>query len=528
MRLRTGIVIVILAALTSCGSCSGVGASGATNVDAVSAQTGSLFEDGPVDIPITIAKLEGPDPQLITVTVETLSPDISVPTLADDQIVVITGAAGAITVPEDTPFIMACDAGDTAIVCEFANVESDGSFQIRYAADDIAVYASTGEAQTALFSAPLIINNASTSPMYALTNSSLISPSPPLFAAQGVVYYQARNALTESVDVWASPVDGSQPYVVRSFDDAPLYTVPSDNGNILVVDAAGAFLAVSPVTPATLARYGTAPEYGEPVVLDDTELPPTSSGGVIDESEQYAFTRLGHFIFVKGSFVSGFALKVFDMESLTVVTLATSDEFNMPGLSMVATEQALYWLTFNEGDVLSRLQRLDLSAVQSLDAIQTAWENRTLVATFDNNELGALAFNGMMVSPDERYFIFRNTYDIGQTFLYEKSGETFTGGVIFDYETAPATLDSGRFSVDGASVYFCVTLSSDDGGATKAIWRYTVGSDIGSEPIENDFVATGTNVCNGRTIDIDDQFLYFLDDQNDLSLPQLTIMPIAQ
>lgn len=108
--LHLGRVVVnvasFLAALllqASCGSVGGVVSSSATGGDTTSTGTAAdslsntetqLFNDGPVDLPVTIAKLDSPDLSLITVTVEALPAQLT-QVAAPTHRFTVTGSAGA-------------------------------------------------------------------------------------------------------------------------------------------------------------------------------------------------------------------------------------------------------------------------------------------------------------------------------------------------------------------------------------------------------------------------------------------------
>lgn len=111
-NLRKSLTYWFLLLLTACGA-SGVTGGGSSGGDDSAATTNPLYTGGPVDIPITIAKLEAPNPRNIQVTIS-------------DHQLTLTGLAGAIPNPTSTPLVWALDNDSGTIVTTAAN--ADGSF----------------------------------------------------------------------------------------------------------------------------------------------------------------------------------------------------------------------------------------------------------------------------------------------------------------------------------------------------------------------------------------------------------------
>lgn len=114
--------------LVHCGGAGGL--SGSVDGDGESGGSGSsgvnrLFEDGPIDIPVTIAKLEAPDPTNITVEIggdSNLSPTLK---NQSAETVTLTGLAGAMPDPTATPQVyMYSETNGTTLV----DVNANGSF----------------------------------------------------------------------------------------------------------------------------------------------------------------------------------------------------------------------------------------------------------------------------------------------------------------------------------------------------------------------------------------------------------------
>lgn len=124
--------------------------SDASGDDPLAGTEGSLFEDGPIDIPITIAKLNHIDASKVGVTVEVGSGGSCLARFA------ITGAAGAVLDPEANPKVFAYNSNrDTSATGDIA---ADGSFSVKVCgtASDTIVLAAMNDAEDAI-GPPLLI-----------------------------------------------------------------------------------------------------------------------------------------------------------------------------------------------------------------------------------------------------------------------------------------------------------------------------------------------------------------------------------
>lgn len=170
------VFLLILVLLCQCGGVGGVvstvatggtsGGSATSSAETLSEQESGLYEAGPVDLPVTIAKLETPDVTKIIVSADAVGPSLSAPlnatrlsTTNPTVAYTITGAAGAVHDPDETPYVYFLnDNNDTD---EFCEVESDGRFSCALLGDlgdDLYLFASTtSDLSTAEMSPPLHI-----------------------------------------------------------------------------------------------------------------------------------------------------------------------------------------------------------------------------------------------------------------------------------------------------------------------------------------------------------------------------------
>lgn len=180
-HLRGHFLFLVLVLLCQCGGVGSVvssvatggsdtgstaGGSATSNAETLSEQESGLYEAGPVDIPVTIAKLETPDVTKIIVSADPVSPSVSAPldatrlSTTDPTVAyTITGAAGAVHDPDETPYVYFLNENNDTD--EFCEVNADGSFSCALLGDlgdDLYLFASTtSDLSTAEMSPPLHI-----------------------------------------------------------------------------------------------------------------------------------------------------------------------------------------------------------------------------------------------------------------------------------------------------------------------------------------------------------------------------------
>lgn len=246
------------------GTTTGTTTSAAT-AEAASETETSLFSDGPVDIPVTIAKLETPDITKMVISAQSLDPSVSaVPNLkklltkysVTDPTVAyaIVGSAGAVHDPDVTPFVYLENA--TNSTSEFCDAESDGSFTCAILGDlndDLRLYASTtDDTTTAQMSPPLYINVDELGTVtVGDTNSTNISADFKLMTDNAGNYYLviisegrstfARRSITGTTleIIWDTSDDESSiiPTVIESLDSDTLLLF-DQNGDFYEIEIA--------------------------------------------------------------------------------------------------------------------------------------------------------------------------------------------------------------------------------------------------------------------------------------------------
>ncbi|MDO8519631.1 MAG: hypothetical protein Q7T11_05655 [Deltaproteobacteria bacterium] len=199
MRQKNDTFVLLLLILVSCAGASGVGGSGTGSGEsgdgAGDSGTGSdsgttedsLFQSGPVDIPITISKAEAIDPKLVTVTI-------------DGADLVLTGAAGAVVNTSDNPQVWARNEALDEIIT--VTTSSNGSFpEIRFTHASSSFSSSVAIAgyNGTTIGIPIFLKIDNNTYSWLLTNGSTVVQG--ALAMSGDVAYVVSASTTESAAI---------------------------------------------------------------------------------------------------------------------------------------------------------------------------------------------------------------------------------------------------------------------------------------------------------------------------------------
>lgn len=252
------LVIFLSGILQSCGAAAVGGVGGS------SGGSGALFDGGPVDIPVTIAKLESPDPSHITVSVGT------------EKNVTLTGQAGAIPNPSVTPFVYVINsATGTATI---APVNADGSFAgLDVGATGPFAVASSVDDVASQISGPVVLKIDDDTYLWLLTNGDTISSG--AVAMVGDTVYLVANNASASENVLPSL------FKKASTTSSTVYSlgIGGTYGEVGTCDCQIVELAVANET--TIARDADGIFYQ----LDDSTFEPIFT---LDAGETYRFMNI--------------------------------------------------------------------------------------------------------------------------------------------------------------------------------------------------------------------------------------------
>lgn len=381
--------------------------SSATVVDLDDNET-ELLTDGPVDLPVTIAKLDSPDIEKITISVTGSPAQLS---HGDPQslhsggrIFVIEGAAGAVY-EEDTPKLTGF-AIDENLSVESASqvvttVADDGSFTIEIASDEDVVFAGLTEDEDAMSPFLLVKEDPATGQFVVITtNSNNIDKTAQLATDSAGFYYLSLSNSGGTQDFIRRNTDGTEVEVIKGGITDPVNRVsaPTQNAIATLTDAGELNLILPSSLPSLVRKEPLALEIvslttnlasGYDTLLAKMGLTADNDGALISESGSNSFL---HFV---------------RAQSGLVITIISEGRYEDVKWALSPNSQTLYVFILHEGAYV--LNSVDMTASN----LRTAWANRTKIfesSDFDeilsleagNN--GTLTFSADSGSTNELYF----------------------------------------------------------------------------------------------------------------------------
>jgi len=214
-----------------------------------------LFDSGPVDIPVSIAKLDAPDVTLIDVSISDASLDDSsslfltrVRTLEADTpyTFTFTGLAGAAN-PTGTPYILVrnTQTGDYRV----SSISATGTFSVALEGEteqDFTLQAITGtDLTTAKGSSALVIRGDPEGAVFIkTTNSNDLTPNMVIVVSNGFTFFSNLTA-DGTFKFWRRNLNGAQPTLLLSGIIYPirLISVFADNSAVLLDNNGGLIMA---------------------------------------------------------------------------------------------------------------------------------------------------------------------------------------------------------------------------------------------------------------------------------------------
>jgi hypothetical protein len=238
------VVLITMVSLVQCGGGGSIGGSATGDgIDALSDAESGLYETGPVEIPVTIAKLESPDatkiiasadgysPNIIT-EIEGLEPAMSSPSVSNPTVAyTITGAEDSIRYPKITPYVYLYNSVNGAD--EFCEVSSDGSFTcpiLGDLGDDLLLFASTETVVVDADMSPPLYITMDELGVVAIGDTNAGSLSADFSVATdnlGNYYLVVENTSTNKSNFYRRNVDGTLLQTIWTEDDSEGSIIPT-------------------------------------------------------------------------------------------------------------------------------------------------------------------------------------------------------------------------------------------------------------------------------------------------------------
>lgn len=406
--------------------CGGVvGTSSATDSDTASDLTSAdsqLYSDGPIDLPVTIAKLDTPDLTKITVTVEELStPSLSPPlaTTATHRFT-ITGIAGAATTAKVTVFDLDSDEQVTS------DVESDGSFSIQIdgTLTDTLAFAGANSTVTQITPFVVITVDSTGNPVMTVSNTDSLNTNQNLIVDElGNYYVSVLNADGTTYTLLQRNADGTQLEVISSTLASEPRMVAANGEMLTVVLQDGTLLVLAAPLAALMAPSLSKPQ---PAYTEWTSTTLVNIIGGLPEADDGPLSQFGFNLLLDplGRSLAGSTAATHpvtgtvetNLLSLFDVTAVGGDSYYLAAVDTYfqiriakGPNSKLYFALQNINSTTTEIYRMDFIS-PGVGDVALAWDEKETV-------LSGLAANGSVLS-----FNVADNGDIAYTYVNESGG----------------------------------------------------------------------------------------------------------
>jgi len=250
---------------------------GASSVEELNAQEIELFSDGPVDIPVSIAKLDAPNIDKVSVSAEILGaqepllPLLSTDDTAQDEATLptaavsaetlsltVTGAEGCVSDVIATPYIIAYLMVDYVVDLDsetIVNVNADGSFvfSMNVPSQEQVIYAAmTSNRETSPFTSIIadlaIIEQSGGGFIFVDTNSTRLHIDQPMVADPSGYFYMTL-ASDDGEYFLRRNIDGSSvQFLISASTEVALLIAPSNETQLSYINNLGEIYLMDPGT----------------------------------------------------------------------------------------------------------------------------------------------------------------------------------------------------------------------------------------------------------------------------------------
>lgn len=509
------------------------GSSGAAPVEEITDQESELYSDGPIDLPVTIAKLDAPDAQKVSVSV-TGGPSFDIgaselsrggPLAADDDAVMtITGEAGAVDIAQ-TPDLIAyvSDAAGIDLSSEtIVEAGSDGSFRIVIPISDInqkvvfaGVTADIAYSSTFLTVATQIVEeDGSERRNYVIvtTNTDMLNSGQTAMSDGSGYYYLSLDESSSSHVLMRRNLDGTQAQILEESSSVAFdhVTALSENKIAYVNEDGTLKLSVPSSIPLSLAT-GDAVAPQETTVTSLTKVlasldnyePDATKIMVVEDEDAVVLSQFG----------TELGVSYIRTTSGTLTDLIESPPYDDIRVALSIDQDVLYAFVLDDGTY--SLYSVDLSG-----SIVSAWSAKVLLA-----ELPELAQVNALDAADDGKVVIDAVTASGAREILLWDGSSMS--VLNDPATDANEYANPRISRDGALVVACKLGAAGEGNQIAA---FRPGTDVAG--VLHDVTSEADfNVCDERQGSLyadPNNFLHFYRSNADGSNPQHAILNLSQ
>lgn len=502
-----------------------VGGNGAVPVQEISDSESELYSDGPIDLPVTIAKLDAPDVQKVSVEVTTGAGFLveGGPLGADDgAFMVITGGSGAVNF-EQTPGLLAYVVGTAGIALDTQTVvdaQEDGSFQIRIPISDPNLKVSfAGVTADLVYSSSFltvvpqsVVENGSERKNYVIvtTNTNLLNAAQTVMS-DGSGYYYLGLQEGGSNTFLRRNLDGTQAQIIEEDSETSVDIVMAQTERKIAYVTSDGLLKLSIPSSIPLSLTGNAPPLDDKVTSLTKILatlpaydPSTTKIMVVGSEDAVILSQYGVTL----------GVDYIRTTSGSDTPLIRDTPYDDAKVALAVGEDAMYAFVLYEGSYL--FYRVDLSG-----SIATAWSNKTLLGELP--DVGEI----LSVEASDDGGVVADTVTSGgeREILYWNEADGFVA--INDPSTDGSVYANPKISRDGAVIMTC-KLGDAATGNQFVYFRPGVDTagvlhDVTSE--------TEFSVCDESigSVYIDpNQFMHFYRSPIDGSVPQHAVLNLNQ
>ena len=271
-------------------SSSSLGGESGGGFDELDDAESGLYDDGPVDLPVTIAKLDSLNSELVTIEysdslTQLLTRGEPANQTAVDSGYIITGEAGAVDLDQATKlFALNTSTAELTIL----EVETDGSFELEIEAEEgqVIALAPMVEAEDQI-GAPIYADEENGVDTIALTNSNYLNPNVNIEVnPDGYAYFSAEVA-DGTYEIYRRNLDGTPLEVVAAGISSQVrFIVLDEQGSLNYVTQDGkvySILVAVTSTPVLVADGALEPQY----VDYDDPMELMSFGDVLDDADTF-------------------------------------------------------------------------------------------------------------------------------------------------------------------------------------------------------------------------------------------------
>lgn len=436
--------------------------SNATIVDLDANET-DLLIDGPVDLPVTVAKLDSPDIEKITITVTGSPAQLTTgapPSLqSGNRRFVIEGSASAVY-EEDTPKLIAFAISSGLNVDNdsrtITTVAEDGSFSVEIGADEDVLFAGLTDDETTMSPFLLVKQDPVTGHFVIITtNSNNIDKTGQLTTDASGFYYLTLTETGGTQSFIRRNIDGTEVQLIKSGITDPVNRVSAPTQNAVATLTDGGDLNL--ILPSSLPSL---------VHADASHLEIVSLTTLLDSGYDTAQAKLELTTDNSGLFVSesgdNSRMNYVRAQSGLVIPVITSGHYDDVKMALSPDSTDLYVFYLHEGAYVLSLADMSTSGIRS------NWANRNTLTEIIRDEILTLE-----ASNNDTVVFSADNSGTTELYYFNATDETVA---INDTNLDAAVYTNPIIAADGSVIFAC-QMGNESASTPNQIVYHRPGTD---------------------------------------------------